>query len=125
MSCSSKTVSAVSSLHGRGNAVRVGSYFLALLLGVFAGASIALADALVVVEVRAEGEVPPGEVKLVATDREFSCRVEDNGCRIDGVPRGRYRVHFAPDEGEPTRPQTTMIADGTVTLVVPYRAPER
>lgn len=100
------------------------------LIAVFAGLAIllaaatALADALVVVEVRAgEGvEIPPGEVRLQAGDQTFSCRVEDSGCRIDAVPGGRYRVHFAPDEGEATRPQTTMIpSSGTVQLVVPYR----
>ena len=91
-------------------------------LAVLLSATVALADALVLVKVRGEGAAD-GRVTLTPLAEDGgdprSCRTEDGECRIDGVPGGRYRVEFAPSEGEAPPPRTAMIPpSGTVTLFV-------
>ena len=85
--------------------------------------ALAVADALVVVEVRADGDAPEGTVTLRSRSNEgrtFQCRVEDGRCRIDEVPGGRYVVSFRSRSGASTEPRPAMIPpSGTVTLVVP------
>lgn len=91
-----------------------------LLLAVALWASVALAEALVVVQLR--GDNPQdGEVTLTARRGEgtYSCHTEGGTCRINGVPGGSYSVRFQPDEGEAPAPTTAMIPpSGTATLHV-------
>lgn len=85
-------------------------------------APVAAADALVVVEVR--GASGPGRVELRARDgaRILSCQVDNQHCRLDGVPGGRYDVTFQGEDGAHHRSQPAMIPpSGTVKLVIPVR----
>lgn len=86
----------------------------------------ALAEALVVVEVRtAEGEPADGRVVLRprgGDGREHSCTTSNGSCRITGVPGGRYVVTFEPASGPAPAPRNAMIPpEGTVTLRVAAR----
>jgi hypothetical protein len=93
----------------------------------FAFATTALADALVVVQVRTpEGTATDGEVVL--TSREpggatYRCTTQAGECRIDGVQGGRYVATFTPGAGgESPPPKPVMIPpSGRVTLVVSTR----
>jgi len=92
------------------------------LLGLATLAAPALADALVVVEVRTEdGERVDGEVTLRPRGGgdAFSCTTENGECQIPHVPGGRYTVRFEPSEGDTPTEQPVMIpAEGRVTLHV-------
>lgn len=98
---------------------------LLLLVLLFAAIpSVAAADALVVVEVRAtQGSPRDGLVTLTPRrgGTAYSCQTRSGSCRINGVRGGSYIVTFSPS-GAPSRrlPQPAMIPpNGTVTLVVP------
>lgn len=92
------------------------------LLGLVAFAAPALADALVVVQVRTGGGDPvDGEVTLRPRGggASFSCTTSAGRCQIPHVPGGRYTVHFVPTEGEAPADQPAMIPpQGRVTLNV-------
>ena len=92
------------------------------LLGLVAFAGPALAEALVVVQVRTgDGEPVDGEVTLRPRGggEAFSCQTSGGECQIPHVPGGRYTVHFAPAEGEAPADQPAMIPpQGRVTLHV-------
>jgi hypothetical protein len=97
-----------------------------LALGFALGpASPALADALVVVEVRGpDGTVRDGQVTLrpASGGAPHSCQTANGTCRIADVPGGRYVVEFAPASGEAPPTRTAMIPpEGTVTLHVAAR----
>lgn len=85
--------------------------------------ALALADALVVVEVR--GATTSGVVELRSTSPDgptLRCTTVENRCRIDGVRGGRYEVSFRGDDGSSHRAQPAMIPPrGTVTLVIPVQ----
>jgi hypothetical protein len=89
--------------------------------------SSALADALVVVEVRGPDGSPVADgvvtLRPSAGGAPHSCRTNAAGtCRIADVPGGRYVVEFAPASGEAPAPRTAMIPpDGTVNLHVAAR----
>jgi len=95
---------------------------LLALLGLATFAAPALADALVVVEVRTGGGDPvDGEVTLRPRGGgdTFSCTTSGGECQIPHVPGGRYTVHFAPAEGNAPADQPAMIPpEGRVTLHV-------
>src|SRR6056297_2872897 len=99
---------------------------LALLCLALAGlatfAAPALADALVIVEVRTAGGDPvDGEVTLRPRDGggEQSCTTEEGECQIPHVTGGHYIVHFEPADGDEATDQPTMIPpSGTVRLHV-------
>lgn len=96
---------------------------IVLLLAVLP-VSVALAEALVVVRVHAADDRPvAGRVVLSQQGgAEHSCTVEAGGCRIDGVPGGRYVARFHPAEGPVWAPQTVMIPpEGTVELTINER----
>jgi len=94
----------------------------ALTLGATLLAGTALAEALVIVEVRtAEGEPADGRVVLRARagEAEHSCTTTHGSCRIAGVLGGRYVVTFEPASGSAPVSHSAMIPpDGTVTLRV-------
>jgi hypothetical protein len=101
-------------------------HFLAsgIVLGLLLLASVALAEALVVVTVRGPDQAPDGEVTLTprTSGHSYSCRTESGTCRIDGVPGGQYTVRFTPPGGQPTAPRVVMIPPaGTVRLNVAAR----
>ncbi len=100
---------------------RLAPLFLALL-GLAAFAGPALADALVVVQVRTGGGDPvDGEVTLRPRGGgdSFSCTTRAGECQIPHVPGGRYTVHFVPAEGDAPADQPAMIPpSGHVTLHV-------
>ncbi|RLB57355.1 MAG: hypothetical protein DRJ42_00655 [Deltaproteobacteria bacterium] len=91
-----------------------------LLVAAVLWASVAFAEALVVVQLRGENPTD-GEVTLTPRRGEgsYSCHTEEGTCRINGVPGGSYSVRFQPDEGEAPSPTTAMIPpSGTATLHV-------
>lgn len=94
---------------------------LATLL-VAVSASVALAAALVVVEVRTpEGEPADGTVTLTPKGggESHSCTTEGGKCKIDGVEGGRYEVSLDPNKGEAPPSRTVMIPpSGRVSLIV-------
>jgi len=100
---------------------RLASLCLALL-GLATFAAPALADALVVVQVRTgAGDPVDGEVTLRPRGggETFSCTTRAGECQIPHVPGGRYTVHFAPSEGDAPADQPAMIPpQGRVTLHV-------
>ncbi|MEM9067229.1 MAG: hypothetical protein AAGE52_01945 [Myxococcota bacterium] len=93
--------------------------------GAVAIAVPALAEALVVVEVRTpDGTAANGRVVLRPRGEgaEFSCTTSEGGCRIEHVPGGRYTVTFEPAEGDGPEPSNAVIPpEGTVTLRVATR----
>ncbi|HJL00175.1 MAG TPA: hypothetical protein RMH85_10510 [Polyangiaceae bacterium LLY-WYZ-15_(1-7)] len=101
--------------------------FAALLLSIaLLTAAPALADALVVVEVRTpEGEPADGRVTLAPRSGEgqtYSCTTQGGTCRMDAVAGGMYVVRFAPRSGEAPAPRNVVIPpDGRVTLRVATR----
>lgn len=99
---------------------------LVLTLGLaFGFAAPALADALVVVEVRGpDGTVRDGQVTLrpASGGDPRVCQTTNGSCRIPDVPGGRYVVEFAPASGDAPPTRTAMIPpDGTVNLHVAAR----
>jgi len=99
---------------------------LTLVAGIAAGGLVgpvgALADATVVVRVRAAGEAVDGTVTLVAkgsSKGRYQCRTSDGRCTIRGVPGGRYTVRFVPERGESPPERSVMIPpEGEVSLIV-------
>lgn len=95
---------------------------LLALLGLVFTAAPALADALVVVEVRTgDGEPVDGQVTLRPRGggESHSCTTRRGECQIAHVPGGRYTVHFEPTEGDAPADQPAMIPpSGRVTLHV-------
>lgn len=83
-------------------------------------ASVALANALVVVKIRTSGDkVVDGVVTLKAKAGEatFTCETKQGACKIDNVPGGAYTATFAPKEGSAPKPRPVMIPpEGTVSL---------
>ncbi len=98
---------------------------LAAIFAVLCTASVALAQARVVVEVRTPaGAHADGHVTLMRKDdgRTFSCTTRGGTCRIAGVPGGLYMAILEPTQGRkpPTR-QVMIPPGGTVTLRVATR----
>ncbi len=88
--------------------------------------AVALADALVQVQVRAaDGSPVDGVVQLQSRGNEgssFQCTTSAGDCAIDGVPGGQYRATFTPRGGAPQAARTVMIPpSGTVRLQVAAR----
>lgn len=99
---------------------------LALVLGFgLAFTSSALANALVVVEVRGPDGAPrDGRVTLrpAGGGEARTCDTQEGTCRLTDVRGGRYVVEFTPGTGEAPPTRTAMIPpDGTVTLHVAAR----
>ncbi|MCC6876692.1 MAG: carboxypeptidase regulatory-like domain-containing protein [Sandaracinaceae bacterium] len=93
---------------------------------VLAWALPALADAEVVVQVRAPGG-GTGEATVTLTPEgggeARSCTTRNGTCRISGVPSGRYVVTAQPiGAGQPPVPRPVLIPpSGQVTVSVPLR----
>jgi hypothetical protein len=102
--------------------VRFRRTFLCVSLLSMLFASVALANALVVVKIRAAGDkVVDGVVTLSARsgDATFSCETKEGACKIDNVPGGAYTVKFAPKAGTAPKPRPVMIPpEGTVSLFI-------
>ncbi|MEM9861062.1 MAG: hypothetical protein AAF938_05575 [Myxococcota bacterium] len=82
-------------------------------------AAVAFAEALVVVEVRtAGGQAVDGRVSLSGPGGSFSCQTSGGGCRIEGVPGGRYTVSFTSSSGQSTSRPAVIPPEGRVTLHV-------
>ena len=83
---------------------------------------VALANALVIVEVRTSaGEPADGTVVLTPRGggEAMRCQTSAGDCRISAVPGGQYTVQFQPNGGTPTAPRPAMIPpEGRVTLHV-------
>ncbi|MCA9600968.1 MAG: hypothetical protein R3A78_02795 [Polyangiales bacterium] len=98
------------------------SVALAVFVALLSLTSLAFANALVVVKVRATGDAAvDGKVTLTARkgDATFSCETKDGGCKIDNVPGGAYTVTFEPKSGKAPKPRPVMIPpEGTVSLFV-------
>lgn len=96
--------------------------FLSVILLSMLFASVAFANALVVVKIRAAGDkVVDGTVTLSprSGDATFSCETKDGACKIDNVPGGAYTVKFAPKAGTAPKPRPVMIPpEGTVSLFI-------
>src|SRR5690242_750700 len=88
-------------------------------------ASIAAAQARVVVEVRNPGGAAgDGEITLTPEGggRSYSCRTQQGSCEIVDVPGGTYVATLRPEQGEPPSPRTVVIPpSGRVTLRVSTR----
>jgi hypothetical protein len=72
----------------------------------------ALAEALVVVEVRtSEDRVVDGEVVLAARGDgpSYRCTTDEGACRIDDVRGGMYTATFTPAGGDAASPRMVMI----------------
>ncbi|MFK8002804.1 MAG: carboxypeptidase-like regulatory domain-containing protein [Polyangiales bacterium] len=84
----------------------------------------ALADALVIVQVRTAGGAPAdGTVEITPVSGEggstHRCQTQNGDCRLQAVPGGRYRVQFQPAGGGESSSRVAMIPpDGRVTLHV-------
>lgn len=86
-------------------------------------ASVAFADAKVMVQVRsASGASTEGTVLLTSTagdNKRFRCQTTGGTCQIPAVPGGRYVVQFQPKKGDLTAPRKVMIPpSGDVKLTV-------
>jgi hypothetical protein len=106
-----------------GSRLNRASIFTLIVMGLLLCASVALADALVVVQLRGD-DPADGTVTLTARQGEatFSCHTRNGTCRMDEVPGGSYSVRFQPDEGDPGPVSQAMIPPtGTVTLHVATR----
>ncbi len=108
----------------RRNSRFLSASLLALLVGLALPISVALAEALVIVEVATpSGEPANGTVTLVPKIGEgetFSCVTEEGSCRIADVPGGLYTATLTQDgDDEGPEPHTVMIPpSGRVTLHV-------
>jgi hypothetical protein len=113
-------------MNGRSRCKRYLLVAVPVLAGVLFSASLALADALVVVTVK-DGNQPvaaDGQVTLEprGEGRSYACTTASGVCRINGVAGGLYRVRFTPRGGTPTALRTVMIpSEGTVQLNVAAR----
>lgn len=87
--------------------------------------STALADALVVAQVRAESGPAEGQVILdaVGSPHQYTCETSAGECRMENVPGGRYIVRFVPrGGGESPEPRAVVVPpEGRVTLHVSAR----
>lgn len=104
----------------------VSSLLLAVVL-ILGTASIAFAEALVVVEVRtpagaaAEGTVVLAPLGEGATHR---CTTKAGTCQMEKVPGGRYTVTVEPTAGDAPAPRKVVIPpSGRVSLIVSTREP--
>ncbi len=93
------------------------------LSGAFA--SVAAADAVVVVHVR-DPQAHPAEGRITLTPKgggaSHSCTTHAGTCRIAGVPGGQYQATLVPTHGTAPPARTVMIPpSGTVTLIVSSR----
>lgn len=86
-------------------------------------ASVASADALVVVNVRgANGEAADGRVTLTAEagGQTYTCQTQAGKCELPKVPGGSYKASVVPrDSTQATAPRAVMIPPaGKVSLIV-------
>jgi len=91
------------------------------LIAVVGTASVALADALVVIEVRAGKDFAEGTVRLKAKSggKTYECATSRGKCTLDGVTGGLYTVTMVPRNAKPPKPRTVMIPpSGRVELHV-------
>lgn len=96
---------------------------LALLLSLASITSVALADALVNVQVRSEGGAPVDGVVVLRSranaETTYQCTTSQGDCHMDNVPGGQYTATFTPTGGASQAPRTVMIPPaGTVSLRV-------
>ncbi len=96
---------------------------LALLLSLTLLTPVALADALVNVQVRSgSGDPVDGVVVLVSranAEATYQCTTSRGDCHMDNVPGGQYTATFTPTGGASQAPRTVMIPPaGTVSLRV-------
>lgn len=95
------------------------SWFSALFL-VWALAFPALADAKVIVQLKAQNGSPAdGTVELKKGDKKFSCQTSQGRCEISGVPGGMYTVEVKQPGKPSPKPKEVMIPpSGEATLIV-------
>jgi hypothetical protein len=89
-------------------------------------ASVALADALVNVQVRSEAGAPVDGVVVLRSranaETTYQCTTAQGDCHIDNVPGGQYTATFTPTGGQSQAPRTVMIPPaGIVSLLVAAR----
>lgn len=87
----------------------------------------AIADATVVVRVRAAGAAVDGTVTLIpkgSSKGRYQCRTSDGRCTIRDVPGGRHTVRFVPERGASPPERSVMIPpEGEVSLIVSAGGP--
>jgi hypothetical protein len=95
---------------------------LSAFVSILGFASVAFAQARVVVEVRSPGGIiADGELTLTAQEGggTFSCATIAGTCELSGVPGGVYTASLRPTNGAPPAPRTVVIPpSGRVTLRV-------
>lgn len=96
---------------------------LALLLSFTSVASVALADALVNVQVRSESGTPVDGLVVLRSranaETTYQCTTNQGDCHMDNIPGGQYTATFTPTGGASQAPRTVMIPPaGTVSLRV-------
>jgi hypothetical protein len=99
-----------------------------LILSFVLLASVALADALVVVNVRdGAGRPVEGHVSLTAEvgGQTYGCQTQGGKCEIPKVPGGSYKASVVPSGStQATPPRAVMIPpSGKVSLIVSTAAP--
>jgi hypothetical protein len=98
---------------------------LAAAFVTFFTASVAFAQAFVVVEVRTpEGGVADGVLTLMHQQNgtTYACTTHEGTCRIEGVPGGLYMAILRLNQGPPPPTRQVMIPpSGSVTLRVSTR----
>jgi len=98
---------------------------LALTVTIALQPSLALADALVNVEVRSEAGQPVDGVVVLRGRGDggtYQCTTSAGSCHINNVPGGQYTATFTPTGGAAQAPRPVMIPPtGTVSLRVAAR----
>lgn len=110
-------------LSTRSNPLASGALVVVALGLLLAVSSVALADALVVVNVRGENGAPAdGQVTLTAEagGQTYSCQTQAGKCELPKVPGGSYKASVVPRGSNlATPPRAVMIPPaGKVSLIV-------
>ena len=110
----------------RRSASRARTTSVAVLALLLSFTSVALADALVNVQVRSESGSPVEGVVVLRSradaETTYQCTTSQGDCHMDDVPGGQYTATFTPTGGASQAPRTVMIPpSGTVSLRVAAR----